>query len=268
MDWRDYGREAKKRLAEATFGDREKTLAKYAESFDPELNPHTIRRAVSALASLDQLKALGPAFPEYDLLESAPMAVVEIAARWAREDVQDARKNLQEWAAGRRPVSLLAKKYKDRRKDVSKSHGRLFKKSYRDAAGIEILKALRKFQVEEPGKLPKGKLVTPEPPLKNGALEPDMESRILDGRGSTIGIIIVGPYSHAQFYQDRMKDWIARGFALSWIYDHVFLVLPPRAPLEKYQEACRAVRTTKSIVPSVEMLMIKLDLKPETVQSK
>jgi hypothetical protein len=259
MDWHEYGREAARKLAETPYGEREWALNQYARSLGPKApNIHTLRRAVSALTALERLKSLDDSFPQHELLETAPLAVVEIAARWVREDMPTARERLAEWARDSRSVDWLTQKFKDRKKPASDKRGRTMKEGYRTAARIAVLEAVESYFLRVGVATSRHDLnvVLPYEPEEHRVLDADLTTYRLENPRERIGVVIVGPYQNPRFYEDRVRDWVARAFALAWIYDQIFLVLPPGAPVDLYKASCNGFRSGDPEAPEVHVVAI------------
>jgi hypothetical protein len=223
-DWKTRAREARARLRAAKHGERESVLRGIAGTNDV----NTVRREIFVLEFVDLLKRADPELSK--ALKDAPLSAMEVLARWSSFDQRAAMKAAKDLSRGRYTVRSLTSAMRSARPtDVNTSTGESLATAYRMENIEAAVRAVRRLLGE--------KLSPPmvyykhedEPPI-------DYHFRVEAGGGAeqSVVAIIVGPYQNRTLYRKRKHEWLLHALGLSWLYDHVVLLLPAQADAADY----------------------------------
>jgi hypothetical protein len=229
-DWKTRAREARARLRDAKHGERESVLRSIAGTNDV----NTVRREIFVLEFVDLLKRADPELAK--ALKDAPLSAMETLARWSSFDKAAAMKAAKDLSRGYYTGKSLTSAMRSARPtDVSTYTGESLGTAYRMENKEPAVQAVRRLL----GKLSGRKLSGPKVNYKEGD-DPPIDYHFLllpepgGGTVQSVAAIIVGPYQNRTLYRKRRHEWLLRALGLSWLYDHVVLLLPAHADAADY----------------------------------
>jgi hypothetical protein len=224
-DWKTRAREARARLRDAKHGERESALRSIAGTNDV----NTVRREIFVLEFVDLLKRADPELAK--ALKDAPLSAMETLARWSSFDKAAAMKAAKDLSRGYYTGKSLTSAMRSARPtDVSTYTGESLGTAYRMENEEPAVRAVRRLL---------GNLSAPIVYYKEGD-DPPIDYHFLllpeAGKGTvqSVAAIIVGPYQNRTLYRKRRHEWLLRALGLSWLYDHVVLLLPAHADAADY----------------------------------
>jgi hypothetical protein len=229
--WKERARRAQEKLETAGHGAREAILDEVADG----LNVSTVRRWVFALSFLDLLKNDAPDI--WRGLQDASFSELEVLARWHDFDATGALDAAREVMHGRYSSRrLTAAMHKAREMRGGTSRNESFEDIYR--RGIE---RKARGKIEE---MLATALGSPEILAKDTGDPPVDFTYETVGGGSAkqIAAIIAGPYRVKNTAFKRRFEWVARAFALAWVFDDVIVLVPDQDMLPEYEKAIRRMR--------------------------
>jgi hypothetical protein len=219
-DWKKTAALAKAKLLTARHGAKEAALKEAGGAVDV----NTVRRAVSALDFLEELKDSRP--ESYGILKDSSFAVVETLSRWWPFDPDAAAAAVQRWKEGSLTTRGLDEAMRKSRPPlVDSAEGESLPRTFRDYAEPFVRRAIEEAV---------GCAVSPIKDKGPRHLPVDFRYQI-DGERRAVAIL-VGPYQNHTIYRKRKHDWMLRALGLAYFSDLVFIVVPDRSVAEDYAE--------------------------------
>jgi hypothetical protein len=224
-DWKRIARQARNAVQGTKRGARQAAWKTAAGALDP----NTVRRLVFSLDYLDSLKKA-----DADLhkdLDGAPFSLIEILARWNSFDAKGSSLAAHEVARGKHTIASLSGVMKEARKNtVLNRSGKSLTAAFREQVALIAARVVQ-------DKL--GGMISDPSVGHKEADYPRLDFKFLrmtneGNEPEYVAVIIVGPYSSNDAYVKRRYEWLLRAFAFAWIYDHVFLWIPPAADPKPY----------------------------------
>jgi hypothetical protein len=213
--WKQKAAFARERLREARRGEKDLALLQLAGGKDP----NTLRRTIFALDYLDDLAKSAPRLRSD--LESVPLSLIELLARWRSFDPKGASKAAREVAKGRHSVSSLSKAMADTKKNGSDD----FEPSYREQAAIDVI---RKAMGDD---IAFDEAATLSAPVDFQFIRAVGKPR----RVEKLAAVMIGPYADPKTYSKRRVEWVQRCLGLAWMYHHVVMLVPHLPEVESYR---------------------------------